>query len=224
MSGLINEQFDCYFVTKGVLDILLAGGWRHFGTYFFRYDSHLKDEEIVNVLPLRVNLAKSMFSKSQKNLFKKNEGLEVVIRPTRIDDEKEELFYNHVTKFEENIPSSLYEFLSDDPDRIPCENVEICLYHEDRLIAASFLDIGDNSTSAVYAMYDLNESKRGLGIFTTLLEIQYSIQLGKKYYYLGYAYETPSFYDYKKNYHGLEYYDWRGAWDPYPKGGVYFGV
>ncbi|NUM69656.1 MAG: hypothetical protein HUU43_02315 [Ignavibacteriaceae bacterium] len=42
--------------------------------------------------------------------------------------------------------------------------------------------------------------------------------------FISYAYETLSFCDSKKNYHGLEYYDRHGAWDPYPKGGVCFSV
>jgi arginine-tRNA-protein transferase len=82
------------------------------------------------------------------------------------------------------------------------------------LIAVSFLDIGEASTSAVYAMFGLRYSRRSLGIFTMLEAIRYSGELGCRYYFPGYAYEEPSFYDYKKNFTGLEYLDWRRGWLP----------
>ncbi|HNM06329.1 MAG TPA: hypothetical protein PKK05_25645, partial [Leptospiraceae bacterium] len=60
-------------------------------------------------------------------------------------------------------------------------------------------------------------SKRSLGIYTMLLEIEYSIQMKKDYYYPGYAYVETSFYDYKKNFNGLEYLDWNKGWKPFIK-------
>jgi Putative arginyl-tRNA:protein arginylyltransferase len=88
----------------------------------------------------------------------------------------------------------------------------------DRLLAASFLDIGRQSTSAVYAMFEPSESKRSLGVFTMLEAIRHSRELGCKYYYHGYAYREPSVYDYKKNFAGTEYYDWSEGWKPFTRG------
>ena len=34
----------------------------------------------------------------------------------------------------------------------------------------------------------------------------------------GYAYREPSFYAYKKNFAGTEYYDWREGWKPFTRG------
>ena len=64
-------------------------------------------------------------------------------------------------------------------------------------------------------MFDLAESKRSLGIYTMILEIMYAIEKKKKYYYPGYAYEKPSFYEYKKKFDNVEFYDWQsGIWLP----------
>ena len=57
-------------------------------------------------------------------------------------------------------------------------------------------------------MFDLKESKRSLGIYTMILEMLYAKEKKKKFYYPGYAYETPSFFDYKKKFDNTEYYDW----------------
>ena len=64
-------------------------------------------------------------------------------------------------------------------------------------------------------MFHLSHAKRSLGIFTMLEAIRYSRDLGCRYYYPGYAYEEPSFYDYKKNFTGLEALDWRRGWRPW---------
>ena len=97
---------------------------------------------------------------------------------------------------------------------MPCRNVEICVRLGGRLAAASFLDVGESATSAVYAMFDPEESKRSLGIFTMLVAIRYSRSLGYRHYYPGYACREPSIYDYKKNFSGIEGLDWRDGWGP----------
>ena len=71
------------------------------------------------------------------------------------------------------------------------------------------LDVGQTATSAVYAMFDPAHSRRSLGIFTMLEAIRYSRERGRRHYYPGYACVEPSVYDYKKNFAGLEHYDWR---------------
>jgi arginine-tRNA-protein transferase len=63
-------------------------------------------------------------------------------------------------------------------------------------------------------MFDPSESRRSLGVYTILLAVERSQKLGCPFYYPGYACREPSPYDYKKNFDGLEEYDWRGGWAP----------
>lgn len=210
----LNQYFFSEHATPEQMDELWAQGWRHFGTYFFRYSVARHWGGRRNVMPLRVDLPRFIPSGSQKRALARNRDLQVVIRDTFIDEDKEALFYRHRERFKENIPDSLYNFLADEPARVPCRNQEISVYDGDRLIAASFLDIGRAATSAVYAMFAPEESKRSLGIFTMLEAIRHSQALGCRYYYPGYAYHEPSHYDYKKNFAGLEYLDWAHGWRP----------
>ena len=213
--SFINEYFVRARATPEQMDLLWALGWRHFGNYFFRYSASRHWGGVRTVLPLRVDLSKFAPSRSQKRALARNRDLVVVISDTSIDAVKEGLFYRHRERFRENIPDSIYDFLSEEPAVKPCRNREICVYEGDRLLAASFLDIGDSATSAVYAMFEPSESKRSLGIFTMLEAIRYSCELGYRYYYPGYAYHEPSVYDYKKNFAGSECYDWREGWKPF---------
>jgi|SRR5215813_4308922 len=208
---ILNDYFERRRVSAHQMDELWSQGWRHFGTYFFRYSIALHGNRFCTVMPLRIDLQRFIPSRSQKRIRAKNRDLEVIIRDTRIDWEKEQLFFQHRYRFTENVPESLYNFISGS-SVIPCRNVEICCYASGKLLAASFLDIGGHSTSAVYAMFDLDEAKRSLGIFTMLEAIRYSAELGCRYYYPGYAYFEPSVYDYKKNFNGLEYFDWQKGW------------
>jgi leucyl-tRNA---protein transferase len=209
-EGLIyvNEKFYSTKVSTEELDALLAEGWRHFGTYFFRYSLSICGERIYRVIPLRIRLENFSLSKSQRRVVRKNSDLRYKIAPIKIDAEKIQLFDRHKTRFKDNIPDSIYTFLS--PQRgIPCETMELDVFLGDKLLASSFFDVGKESISSVYAIFEPEEKKRSLGIFTMLLEIDFAIKTGKKFYYHGYAHQEESFYDYKKRFHGIEAYDWK---------------
>ncbi len=214
-SEYINEYFHFRQVAAERMDELWANGWRHFGDYFFRYSLGFSDFEIQKVIPLRIRLADFTFSKSQRRILKRNSDLNVIVRPIEITTEKEELFDRHKQRFEQGKPESLYTFLSTEPAIVPCDGLEFCVYELGKLVAVSFLGIGAESVSAIYAMFEPSLAKRGLGIFTMLLEIQFARANKKTFYYQGYCYEGQSFYDYKKRFRAIEKFDWRGSWDPW---------
>jgi arginine-tRNA-protein transferase len=213
--SFINEEFYSLQASPEQMDALWNHGWRHFGAHFFRYNLGFYENEIRRVIPLRIRLADFKFSKSQRRVFNKNTDLETVIRPARIDAEKEDLFERHKRRFKSGVPDSIYDFLSDEPASVPCETVEVCVFANEKLVAVSFLDLGRESVSSIYAMFEPSEEKRGLGILTMLLEIRYAIENGKKFYYSGYAYEGNSYYDYKKRFSALESFDWEGGWEKF---------
>lgn len=210
--SFINEEFFSFAASPAEMDALWQDGWRHFGVHFFRYNLGFYEYEIRRVLPLRVRLADFKFSKSQRRVFNKNRDLEIVIRPAEIDAEKEALFDRHKRRFKSGAPDSIYDFLSDEPAVVPCEALEVSVFEQGKLVSASFFDVGTESVSSIYGMFEPTETGRSLGILTMLLEIRWAQDAGKKFYYSGYAYEGNSFYDYKKRFSALESFDWRGRW------------
>lgn len=209
---LINEEFFADAVTPGQIDGLLADGWRHFGTHFFRYNLGVYQNEIRRVLPLRIRLAEFKFSKSQRRVLRRNEDLEVNIRPILLTPETTALFDRHKRRFRSGVPSSIRDFLSAEPATIPCEAFELNVRRGEELLAASFFDVGETSVSSIYGIFEPTETARGLGILTMLKEIEFALSEGKDLYYHGYAYEGESFYDYKKRFSALEEFDWEGNW------------
>lgn len=213
--SFINEEFFSPSAAPEQMDALWREGWRHFGAHFFRYNLGFYENEIRRVLPLRIRLAGFKFSKSQRRVFNKNSDLDAVIRPVRIDAEKHSLFGRHKRRFKSGVPDSIYDFLSEEPAVVPCEALEVCVFERGNLLAASFFDIGKESVSSIYAMFEPSREKRSLGILTMLLEIRYAQECGKKFYYSGYAYEGNSYYDYKKRFSALESFDWNGNWEKF---------
>lgn len=215
VDRFINEQFVAEQVSAGDLDLLLARGWRHFGTEFFRYNLGFYGFDIRRVLPLRIRLSRFSLSKSQRRVLRKNADLKVIFRPIEITPAAESLFHTHKGRFLTGTPDSLYDFLSREPAVSPCEGKEVSVYKENELVAVSYFDVGGSTLSGIYAMFEPRESTRSLGIFTMLKEIEYAIETGREFYYQGYAYEGESFYDYKKRFRGTEVFDWKEGWETF---------
>ena len=208
----INEEFFASQIAPEQLDLLLANGWRHFGEHFYRYSLNWYQNEIRAVIPVRVSLKDFTFSKSQRRILNKNQDLQTVVRPIEITPETVSMFEAHRFRFAENIPHTIYTFLSFEPATVPCEAFEIAVYSQETLLAKSFFDVGVSSISSIYGIFAPEETSRSLGILTMLLEIDFAIKNGKNFYYHGYIYEGKSFYDYKKRFRNLEKFDWQGNW------------
>jgi arginine-tRNA-protein transferase len=214
----ILERSDVDSLSAHQLDLRLVTGWRHFGARFFRYNFALHEGVLCGVAPLRLRVDSAILTKSQRRILRRNADLEVRIVPTAHCEEYDRLFALHRERFTSDVPDSLRDFLSATPAEIPCLNMTLEARLEGKLIAASFLDLGQESTSSVYGMFDPQHGRRSLGIYTLLLELAFARELGKRFHYLGYAYTVPSVYDYKKRFVGVESYDWGHGWKPLPEG------
>ena len=170
MMTYIDEYMYLDEVEPIQLDKLLARAWRHFGISFYRYSVSMHSHGLCHVVPLRIRLADFSLSRSQRRILARNGDLEVVVRPSGIDQEKADLFARHKQRFRENVPASIYDFMSPVPASVPCRTDEIRLHREGVLLGVSFLDIGHKAASAVYAMFEPAESARSLGIQDHLFE------------------------------------------------------
>ena len=208
---IINEEFHASEISPEVLDVLLADGWRHFGRYFYRYNYGIYHNELRRVLPLRIRVSDFELSKSQRRTIRQNHDLQVEIRDLTITQEIESLFHRHKLRFRSGIPDSIYDFLARDGES-PTDCRSVIVRQNGDLVAASFFDIGHDSLSSVYGLFEPELASRRLGIFTMLKEIEHARETGKSLLYHGYAYEGESFYDYKKRFNALEVFDWNESW------------
>jgi leucyl-tRNA---protein transferase len=209
MSESLDQFQIIRHATPAEMDALWAEGWRHFGTQFFRYASSWHGGQQVRVLPLRIDLHKFWPSRSQRRVLKRSADVRVEFGEATIDAEREIMFAIHRTRFKENAPNSLRDFLSSAPSNVPCEANECRLYVDDRLFGIGYFDVGEQAVSAVYSMFDPAESRRSPGIKLILEEVRWAMEHEFRYFYLGYCYDQRSYYDYKKRFSGSEYLDWR---------------
>lgn len=204
----IREVFSSDNVSLTDWETMLALGWRHNGMHFFRVSSDYDENDIkLDILPIRYRLSAFDMSKSQRKVWRKNLDLTYRLVPLSIRDEMHFLFDQHTQRFKYNVPYSIYDFVSPEPNA-PFPTFQFEVYKLDKLVACTFVDILPHSLSSTYAMFDLEESKRSLGVFTMLLEMAYGVATKKDFHYPGYAFLQPSHMDYKKQFAGAEYYDW----------------
>lgn len=216
IDGQLYDSFYCSRATPAMMDAFWADGWRHFGTYFFRMQIDLLNHVPMHIRSLRVRVNDFVPSKNQRRILRKNEDVRVDFQPIHLTEADEHLFRQHRVRFTDNQPDSLHDFLSQEPAIMPCLAYECRVTApDDRVLAVSFLDIGERAVSSIYAMFDTNEPHRGLGNFTLLAELEFARRSGKEFLYMGYVHEERSFYDYKKHFNASEYYDWRGEWLPF---------
>lgn len=195
-------------VSKESFDYLMNSGHRRSRNVYSRIRSEIYESEEVTVLPLRIVIDKFFLSKSQKKTINKNKDLKHSFKRLRLTPEIDELFEKHKTRLKdkERIPEELGIFVGEFQN--PAFTLQCEVRDKNKLVALSFLDIGSVTTSGVYAMFDLDYSHRRLGIYTMLLEILFTKEKGRKYYHPGLVYSKPSYYDYKRTFHGMEYLDW----------------
>lgn len=218
MTPALDDSFICDSVPAEFMDRLWEAGWRHFGRYFFRYSSQPDlAGGTQTITPLRIDLASCTFTKSQRRVLRKNADLRHDIVPAFLDDDIRSLFHRHKERFTSNVPDALENFLGPEPDKGPCECRMLRVFAGERLVAASFLDLGQRAASSVYGIFEPEFARRSLGIFTLLLEIQHCRDSGLRWLYPGYATAESSAYDYKKQFCGTEYLNWStSGWLPSP--------
>ena len=215
MQPLKDEHFVSWEQSPEQMDALWANGWRHFGPIFYRYRQCLTTAGIRNVQPLRMDVHRFEPSASHRRVLRKNGDLEIRVKTAELLEDRHRLFDRHKQRFAENVPNSLEDFLGPAPHAGPCQTLELGAFLGDRLLAASYLDVGSTGVSSIYAFFDPDESRRSLGTATMIWEILLARRTGRRWHYPGYAYVEPSGYDYKKRFRPLECFDWE-SWRPLP--------
>ena len=160
MQPLKDEHFVSWEQSPEQMDALWAEGWRHFGAIFYRYRQCLTSAGLRNVQPLRVDAERFEPSASQRRVLRKNGDLEIRVRTAELLEDRQRLFDLHKQRFVENVPNSLEDFLGPAPHAGPCQTLEIGAFLGDRLLAASYVDVGATGMSSIYAFFDPDEARR----------------------------------------------------------------
>jgi arginine-tRNA-protein transferase len=140
-------------------------------------------------------------TKSQRRTLRRNADLTLRIGQPELNDEKVAVYqryleHQHPASPQSADPDGLREFLYQQV----VDTMEVNYLKDGRVIAASILDTSEQSVSSVYHYFEPAESRRSLGVFSVLAEIELTRQWGVPYYYMGYWVAGSRTMDYKANY------------------------
>lgn len=165
---------------------------------------------------IRVPVATFRPSKSQRRCRRRNEDLVVSVAGAEATDEKYDLYRRYVVERhgrapEEEDRESFERFLYDSP----VDTLEFRYRGRNgRLLAVGLCDASAHSLSSVYFYFDPNESRRGLGTYGALYEIEAAAGMGIPYYYLGYWVDGCAAMGYKADFRPAEVLYPDGVWRP----------
>ncbi len=188
IEGITGDQYDR----------LLAGGWFRSKNIVFKSDLVCIDGNISSVRHIRYALESFSFKKAHRKLLRRNdEKFTVHFIPAHVSKRAEELYEMQKARFKGFIHSQLSDIILSDISYFGFNTMTVHVYDENKLIAASYFDVGTKSSASLICVYNPEYSGYSLGIYTMLKEIEYLKRNGYKYYYPGYVLDRPSCFDYK---------------------------
>jgi len=190
--------------TAALYSHLTERGFRRSGSQLYRPWC----PECKECIPTRIPVDTFKASRSQKRTWKKNQDLQVSIKQAKLNDEYFDLYTRYLETrhndgdMSDPLPDDFTEFLMNGW----CETWFIEFRKKGRLIAVAVTDPLKKGLSSIYTFFDPTESKRGLGVFALLWQIEYSKAQQLKYVYPGYWIRSAPKMAYKINYQPIEGY------------------
>lgn len=191
-----------------LLDSMLNLGLRRSGNIY--YQAHCP--QCTMCLSYRVLLNNLDFTRSQKRVLKRNRDIEVQFTyPSSVTPEKEELYirYNYFQhhlkpakgqKEEEFNEDRVLSMMKDQMYSNTRSSLEMELFLKNRLMGFAIFDGAENSLSAVYSVYDVQERRRSLGTYIILKSLEWAKIMNYQYYHLGFYIPGHPKMDYKSHY------------------------
>ena len=207
-SYISGEQASTVFVdplqapTKALNSHLHQLGFRRSGSHLYRPNC----ENCQACLSCRVLVADFKFKRQHNKIWNRNSSLEV-IEVTSLDiDECYPLYNDYINMRHSDgdmypaTPKQFKDFIQE-----VAEGTQYFkFYNEGKLVAVSVTDFLNQGLSAVYTFFDPALSKRSLGSFIILWQIEKARQLKLPYLFLGYWIKSCQKMSYKSSYRPLE--------------------
>jgi arginine-tRNA-protein transferase len=198
-SYFFAHQLDGY-----ELEELLSHGWRKFGLYYFRPRCQCSE-----CIPIRILAQKFTLSREHRRISRKNDDVKVHFKALEYRDEIYDMYKEHSLARFGKIADKRESFI--DSFFVPsCPSAQSEFYLDGNLVAVGFVDISDKALSSVYFIYRTSVTKRRMGTFGMIQEIEYARKSGLEFYYPGYYIKDNARMNYKGHFHPAQHYDWRG--------------
>lgn len=137
-------------------------------------------------IPLRVPVQNFQLSRSQSRAVSKNRDVSIRIAPPLFTAEKWALYQRYQSSQHDGSMiddcNSFKVFLFESP----IDTLEMTYMIDDRVIGVGIVDVCPDALSSVYFFFDPEESRRSLGVFSAIREIEECRSMGKAFWYAGF--------------------------------------
>ncbi len=194
------------------LDRRLARGWFRSGPVIFAGSVLHVDDQIRQLVHLRVRLDLPDPSRSRRRLLRRNRArYRCTVGPARVDAARERLYALTSERFLGLVPKELHGLaLGEIPGVF--DTREVCVFDGDTLVAVSYFDLGSRSVASILGLHDPGHARHSLGIYTMLEEMEYARSRGARWYYPGYVIPDLPGFDYKLRLGPTQFLDPDGRW------------
>jgi arginine-tRNA-protein transferase len=179
------------------LDQYLAKGWFRMGQSIFTTNFLTFDNKQYSAVWLRIDLDKFQPEKKLLKLLQGISDFKVEVKPTKIDSEKEELYFRYRESLKFQPIRNLQTLLFDNSLFNIFDSFEVNIRHNSKLVACGIFDCGQNAAEGIVSFYDPQYKKYSLGRILFLKKIIYLQQKGFKFFYPGYFVPGYAPFDYK---------------------------
>jgi arginine-tRNA-protein transferase len=199
-----------HLVDTVVYSELIRHGFRRSGFYTYRPQCG----ECKACVPVRVAVDDFVPNRTQRRVLKANAGMSVSIESPHYDDEHFALYQRYQAErhpgggMDHDNREQYTHFLV----ASQVESYLLVFREDDKVRMVSLIDRVADGLSAVYTFFDPDLSRRSLGVYNVLWQIDLARQLGVPYLYLGYWVADSRKMAYKQQYQPLQGFidaDWR---------------
>lgn len=153
-------------------------------------------------IPIRTHAHAFKQTRSQKRCWRRNQDMAIRVVQNINTDEHYSLYADYIGK--KHADGDMYPPSRSQYEDFLCEGWGSTLYIEGRvggkLIMVAVSDKLENGLSAIYTYYDTFESKRSLGVYSILYQLNLAKKMELQYLYLGYWIKRCQKMSYKNHY------------------------
>lgn len=191
-----------HLVDTVVFSELVRQGFRRSGLHVYRP----RCDTCRACVPVRVPVAEFRPNRSQRRCLSRNVDLGYSLKPLAFEEAHYRLYRRYQASrhagggMDQDDREQYRNFLLS--SRVDSALIEYTL--GDRVVMVSLVDRLLDGLSAVYAFYDPDLTRRGLGVYNVLTLVDLGRRMGLPYVYLGYWIEESPKMAYKRQYRPLE--------------------
>ena len=196
----VTHTFAVPSLPADIYEEMINSGWRRSGTFFYQNHCPGCDE----CRPIRVPVEQFTPSKSQRRVLRRNQDVEVEVHANAYSEEIFQLYKRYQEerhgKDETSGVSGFRRFLCDSA----VTTVQMHYRKNGTLLGVGWVDELSDGLSSVYFVFDPEESRRSLGTFSIMKEIERARALGMRWHHLGFYVRDSRKMSYKANFQPYE--------------------